>query len=198
MTKLSVLILERDRHRCESLALLLGFMEYDYQQVCSFDEANRLENKQFDLVFVYESDDLVVSIKKLNEFFSISKVVVLASVDNSLSPQRFNQYPNFLAILEYPVKKQPLQAVVASLNKGEADAVYKNEGLTASINNDMTSLLDNLFVGESIVIQQVKKLITQVAKSNASVLILGESGTGKEVVANCLHQLSQLYALCSG
>ncbi|RKZ91971.1 MAG: sigma-54-dependent Fis family transcriptional regulator, partial [Gammaproteobacteria bacterium] len=36
-----------------------------------------------------------------------------------------------------------------------------------------------------------KKLITQVAKSNANVLILGESGTGKEVVANCLHQLSK-------
>ncbi|MCP3851055.1 MAG: sigma-54-dependent Fis family transcriptional regulator [Gammaproteobacteria bacterium] len=55
----------------------------------------------------------------------------------------------------------------------------------------LSHLLDNTFVGESIVIKQVKKLILQVAKSNASVLILGESGTGKEVVANCLHQLSK-------
>ena len=52
-------------------------------------------------------------------------------------------------------------------------------------------VLDESFVGKSIVIQHVKKLITQVAKSNANVLILGESGTGKEVVANCLHQLSK-------
>lgn len=55
----------------------------------------------------------------------------------------------------------------------------------------LSSFLDESFVGESIVIKQVKKLITQVAKSNANVLILGESGTGKEVVANCLHQLSK-------
>ena len=53
------------------------------------------------------------------------------------------------------------------------------------------SFLEDSFVGESVVIRQVKKLITQVAKSNANVLILGESGTGKEVVANCLHQLSK-------
>ncbi|WP_343074959.1 sigma-54 dependent transcriptional regulator [sulfur-oxidizing endosymbiont of Gigantopelta aegis] len=53
------------------------------------------------------------------------------------------------------------------------------------------SFLDEAFVGDSVVIRQVKKLINQVAKSNASVLILGESGTGKEVVANCLHKLSK-------
>ena len=51
--------------------------------------------------------------------------------------------------------------------------------------------LDHSFVGNSVVIRQVKKLITQVAKSNANVLILGESGTGKEVVANCLHHMSK-------
>ncbi len=53
------------------------------------------------------------------------------------------------------------------------------------------TFLDEAFVGESVVIKQVKKLIAQVAKSNANVLILGESGTGKEVVANCLHLLSK-------
>ena len=55
----------------------------------------------------------------------------------------------------------------------------------------LDSFLNDAFVGESVVIMQVKKLITQVAKSNASVLILGESGTGKEVVANCLHKMSK-------
>jgi len=35
--------------------------------------------------------------------------------------------------------------------------------------------------------QEVFYLITQVAKSNANVLLLGESGTGKELVANAIH-----------
>ena len=38
--------------------------------------------------------------------------------------------------------------------------------------------------------QTVKKLIQQVAKTDATVLILGESGTGKEVVAQALHNSS--------
>ncbi|UCC56565.1 MAG: sigma-54-dependent Fis family transcriptional regulator [Gammaproteobacteria bacterium] len=42
-------------------------------------------------------------------------------------------------------------------------------------------------VGSSRKIQQVRKLIEQVADSEANVLILGESGTGKEVVARNLH-----------
>jgi|TARA_B110000261_G_scaffold14028_1_gene14215 sigma-54 specific flagellar transcriptional regulator A len=50
--------------------------------------------------------------------------------------------------------------------------------------------IDALLLGNSVPMQQVKRLIQQVAKSNASVLILGESGTGKELVAKALHQQS--------
>ena len=41
--------------------------------------------------------------------------------------------------------------------------------------------------GNSRKMQEVFHLITQVAKSNAIVLLLGESGTGKELVANAIH-----------
>ncbi|MBW1729916.1 MAG: sigma 54-interacting transcriptional regulator [Deltaproteobacteria bacterium] len=42
-------------------------------------------------------------------------------------------------------------------------------------------------VGNSRKMQEVFHLISQVAKSNANVLLLGESGTGKELVANAIH-----------
>ncbi len=42
-------------------------------------------------------------------------------------------------------------------------------------------------IGKSRKMQEVFYLITQVAKSNATVLLLGESGTGKELVANAIH-----------
>ncbi|BCN92984.1 hypothetical protein THMIRHAM_07690 [Thiomicrorhabdus immobilis] len=45
-------------------------------------------------------------------------------------------------------------------------------------------------VGSGPAMQQVKKLILQVAQTDATVLILGESGTGKEVVAQALHNVS--------
>ncbi len=42
-------------------------------------------------------------------------------------------------------------------------------------------------IGESKKMQEVFYLVSQVAESNATVLILGESGTGKELVANAIH-----------
>jgi transcriptional regulator with PAS, ATPase and Fis domain len=45
-------------------------------------------------------------------------------------------------------------------------------------------------IGKSPQINEVKELITRMAKSKSSVLITGESGTGKELVAQALHNLS--------
>lgn len=45
-------------------------------------------------------------------------------------------------------------------------------------------------VGNAEAMQQVYRLIEQVASSSASVLITGESGTGKELVARTIHNLS--------
>ncbi|RDV25064.1 sigma-54-dependent Fis family transcriptional regulator [Alteromonas aestuariivivens] len=46
-------------------------------------------------------------------------------------------------------------------------------------------------VGKSDQIQTVRRLVEQVAPTDATVLILGESGTGKEVVARNVHFMSQ-------
>ncbi len=54
----------------------------------------------------------------------------------------------------------------------------------------MSQDLLSKLIGSSQAMQQVKKLILQVASTDATVIILGESGTGKEVVAQCLHAVS--------
>ncbi len=46
------------------------------------------------------------------------------------------------------------------------------------------------FVGKSLAMQEVYRVIERVAKSKATVFITGESGTGKEVSANAIHQQS--------
>lgn len=44
--------------------------------------------------------------------------------------------------------------------------------------------------GSSVPMRQVRAAIQQVARTDATVLILGETGTGKELVARAIHQLS--------
>ncbi|MDX8382863.1 MAG: sigma-54 dependent transcriptional regulator [Ghiorsea sp.] len=46
-------------------------------------------------------------------------------------------------------------------------------------------------VGQSKVIQDVRKMINKVAQSDASVLVLGEHGTGKSIAARMLHEGSK-------
>jgi sigma-54 specific flagellar transcriptional regulator A len=54
----------------------------------------------------------------------------------------------------------------------------------------MDSLAD-LLMGQSAPMRTVRKLVQQVAPSEASVLVVGETGTGKELVARSIHDCSE-------
>ncbi len=63
-------------------------------------------------------------------------------------------------------------------------------------NQELTQALDQKFgihgiIGQSVGMQQVLQLISQLAPTDISVLVLGENGTGKELVARALHQNSR-------
>jgi DNA-binding NtrC family response regulator len=59
-----------------------------------------------------------------------------------------------------------------------------NEALRRSLSDWQA---DRRLIGESRAMQQVRRVIQQVAGSTATVLIQGESGTGKELVARSIH-----------
>jgi DNA-binding NtrC family response regulator len=50
-----------------------------------------------------------------------------------------------------------------------------------------------LIIGESFSIEEVKRMISKVASTDARVLVTGENGTGKELVAQQLHQQSNRF-----
>lgn len=56
----------------------------------------------------------------------------------------------------------------------------------------VTSLQQNeqVMVGESPIIRQLRRLVQKVAPTDATVLLTGESGSGKEVLARTLHSMS--------
>ena len=54
----------------------------------------------------------------------------------------------------------------------------------------MDSTIDDIIVGQSAPVKELKRLIEVVAPSPTSVLVLGETGTGKELVARAVHAAS--------
>ena len=54
----------------------------------------------------------------------------------------------------------------------------------------MDSAIDEIIVGQSAPVKELKKLIDVVAGSPTSVLVLGETGSGKELVARAIHAAS--------
>jgi len=69
------------------------------------------------------------------------------------------------------------------------EAIVKDE--TQQIQCQKNKTLLKSLIGNSQSMKKVQLEISQVANSNANVLILGESGTGKEVVARNIHCLSK-------
>jgi DNA-binding NtrC family response regulator len=59
----------------------------------------------------------------------------------------------------------------------------------SSSQSDSAPLIPGL-IGSGPAMQEVYRVTRQVAKTNASVLLLGETGTGKELIAKAIHQLS--------
>ncbi|PCJ50664.1 MAG: sigma-54-dependent Fis family transcriptional regulator [Gammaproteobacteria bacterium] len=73
-------------------------------------------------------------------------------------------------------------------NSHAVAAVLPSTGNSDELNQPKVAV--RALVGKSPSMSDVRKLISQVAKTDANVLILGESGTGKEVVAQNLHASS--------
>lgn len=97
-----------------------------------------------------------------------------------------------------------MEIAIAALKAGAFDFVSKpinpkhleqllEKALNKPIATDLPiqdSLEHKMLIGQSLPIQQLRKTLKKVARSQAPVFITGESGTGKEVVANLVHRLS--------
>ncbi len=105
--------------------------------------------------------------------------VVLYQHGEAELPEQLVAHPQVLSLLQQPVRYPQLVGLLRELRlvraNGGLQAVKREHELFRSL------------VGRSAGIQTVRSLITRIAPSEASVLVLGETGTGKEVVARNIH-----------
>lgn len=122
------------------------------------------------------------------EFISINKLpvttIVLTSHGSAENVERAEELGSF-DFIEKPCSKQRLRVTIKnSISHGELVETVK----TYSNNFDKNKF--NGFIGRSLEMQLVYRIIESAAKCYASVFITGESGTGKELCAQAIHDTS--------
>jgi len=172
----SFLLIDDSASRTEQVRTILQFLEYPLTVTTSVDFPHLLEKpSDFDAIIVGSTPDKQATLlRNVDEKCQGTPVVLLQ--DKETPPISSSIQQLISHSLAWPTVYTEFMELVEKLPlRREADSPKAaHKGL----------------VGRSPAIQQTRELIDQVAKSDATVLILGESGTGKEVIAQALHRAS--------
>jgi sigma-54 specific flagellar transcriptional regulator A len=171
-----ILLIDDNGTRIQQIETVLRFLEYSVTVAGSADyEAALNDSDGIDAVFVGEgSEKQATLIRTIVEKAGDMPIFLL--VDKGTQALATPVQQMLTGVLEWPTV-YPL--LIELLN-----------GLPQRLEPPKKSQANKGLAGHSKAIQKTRDLIDQVAKSDATVLILGESGTGKEVVAQALHRAS--------
>ena len=177
-----ILVIDDDDTRRNEFSTVMDFIDYAELEFVNYADWSSIDKSDEPDVLVLGGD-----IQSIDEFINqiqavkaeYSKeipVLVFKPIEFPLA----SNYSNIvLGTINTPIKFKQLHQALHM-----ADVFVKSLQDNAS---QSSSLLFRSLVGNSRSIRTIRKLIEQVANSDANVLILGESGTGKEVVARNLH-----------
>lgn len=91
-------------------------------------------------------------------------------------------------LLEFLLAAAKMIALAVKVNRAAQGEKEKLLAENTNLRRELREKYDfSHIVGNSSAMRQVYAQVTQVARSNATVLLRGESGTGKELIANAIH-----------
>lgn len=126
--------------------------------------------------------EVLKQIRTLRDSVPVIMISGFVSTENAMEAMREGAY-------EYLTKPFEVEKLIDTVNKACGfNASRKSTG--GEKNETSLSQFDEI-IGQSPEIVEIAKLIGQVSKSDAAVLIFGESGTGKELVARAIHRNSK-------
>ncbi len=186
----NILLVDDDRDVSQSVANLFDAGKYRFNFLEDGAEvADYLrDNQEVDLVMLdvnLPSMSGLDVLKQIRQFKSELPVIVISgfvSAENAIEAMKEGAY-------EYLTKPFQVSKLLETVNKA---CGYQTKSLTTIVPDEQAPVdteVDEI-IGKSSEIVEIAKMVGQVARSDAAVLIFGESGTGKEVVARAIHRNS--------
>ncbi|NKC13578.1 MAG: AAA domain-containing protein [Gammaproteobacteria bacterium] len=180
-----IVVDSRDQRRDE-LIKTLDFLEHRYVE-CGIEsdwkQALDMERADCVMVMANQSDSAIHKVFRLMRDHDRHMPMVLLTGVGQEAVTDKEMLEGTVARLEWPLR---LSTVQNALQQVEACLEDRKNARGDSVSPELFRSLS----GTSRGVRNVRKLIDQVAQSDATVLVLGESGTGKEVVARNVHYQS--------
>jgi len=177
MASRRVLLVGDDSELCKQIEFILRFLDCEVLRVAANDVPGDVAAPAWACAFLALKDVDALSLARVAELHRHVPIVLVRSKDDAEPPcERLENLA--IAKLEWPSTHTILTQCLDNLTQPSATPLVRSPELFRSL------------AGNSLAIQRTRKLIQQVAGSDATVLVLGESGTGKEVIARNLHYYS--------
>jgi len=179
---MTLLLVEDNDQQRQKLTVILEFVAQGAVDVTDSSRALDFLNDRTEVVLLGNcgsTERLVELFSEIKKKSESTPIVLFLAEDSDRSLDK-NMVQSAFAVLNLPLRYSELSDL---LQRAEVFNLGRKRGGGGGVNLDLFRSL----VGNSRGVIEVRKLIEQVANSEATVLILGESGTGKEVVARNLH-----------
>ena len=175
-----------------ALKSLRRILEKDGHRVSTFNNPVRalelLKQESFDVLLSdlhmphLDGLELLDRAKLASPGLEVIIITGYASLEGAVEAAKKGAY-NFLAKPFTPqqVRRTVSEALTKKQLRDKAHALTEVRGAEG----------EPLIIGQSAQIKKVKFIISQIAPTDCSVLIMGESGTGKELAARAIHNHSQ-------
>lgn len=181
-----ILVVDNNKARIQQLEAVFQFMGYAVQAVGTADYASCFSGTD-QLCGVFVGDGIEKQATVVSDIVErANKIPVVLLINKGTALQVSTAITNSVfQVLEWPTTHPVLKLILDKFSASGGHTAF-----TVREGGDRRAPIAQRLKGKSQAIVEIRKLIEQVAESDATVLILGESGTGKEVVARALHDAS--------
>jgi two-component system nitrogen regulation response regulator NtrX len=188
---IQVLLIEDEESIRRVMSRILKEENDQYQITEAVDGKQGLDllfKRQFDLVLcdikMPKMDGIEVLKKAKDEMLNIPFIMLTGhgNIETAVEAMKLGAY-------DFISKPPDLNRLLNSVRHAFENKSLRSEN--TKLKNKVAQKY--LIIGESFSIEEVKRMISKVASTDARVLVTGENGTGKELVAQQLHQQSKRF-----